>query len=75
VPYYATLTPDYLLRFLSNDIKHVANEIDALKDEIEIFSHAPALKAWLKSYKIPKNEGRDDFNDFFLDDLMPFGYK
>jgi hypothetical protein len=75
VPYYATLTPDYLLRFLSNDIKHVANEIDAIKDEIEIFSHAPALKAWLKSYKIPKNEGRDDFNDFFLDDLMPFGFK
>jgi hypothetical protein len=75
LPYYATLTPDYLLRFLTKDIKHVANEIDAIKDEIEIFSHAPALKAWLKSYKIPKNEGRDDFNDFFLDDLMPFGFK
>jgi hypothetical protein len=75
LPYYATLTPDHLLRSLSNDIKEIANEIDAIKDEIKTFSHAPALKAWLKSYKIPKNEGRDDFNDFFLDDLMPFGFK
>ena len=75
LPYYATLTPDYLLRTLSQDIKEIANKIDAIKDEIKTFSHAPALKAWLKSYKIPKNEGRDDFNDFFLDDLMTFGFK
>ena len=75
LPYYATLTPDHLLRSLTNDIKEIANEINAIKDEITTFSHAPALKAWLKSYKIPKNEDRDDFNDFFLDDLMPFGFK
>ena len=75
LPYYAALTPSHLLFSVSNDSKEVAIEINSIKDDLDVFSHAPALKSWLKGYKVPKNDGRDDFNDFFLDEIMPFGFK
>ncbi|WP_340124320.1 hypothetical protein [Methylobacter svalbardensis] len=75
LPFYALLTPKQLMSGLAKDIQELQAEITAIQNELEIFHNPASLKAWLKSYKIPKNAGHDDFDDLFFGDLMPFGFR
>jgi hypothetical protein len=75
LPFYTYLTPRQLITSLKHDLKSVKTDIDAIWKELETFQDPAALKAWLKSYKIPKKSGLDDFDDFFFDGMMPFGYR
>jgi hypothetical protein len=75
LPFYRYLTPRQLITSLKHDLKSVKTDIDAIRKELETFQDPAALKAWLKSYKIPKKSDLDDFDDFFFDGMMPFGYR
>lgn len=75
LPFYVLLTPKQLLQRLAKDIQELQEEIVSIQNELEIFHNPPSLKAWLKSYKIPKNYAHDDFDDLFFGDMMPFGFK
>jgi hypothetical protein len=75
LPFYTYLTPRQLIASLKHDLKSVNTDIDAIWKELETFQDPAALKAWLKSYKIPKKSDLDDFDDFFFDGMMPFGYR
>jgi hypothetical protein len=75
LPFYTYLTPRQLIASLKHDLKSVKTDIDAIRKELETFQDPAALKAWLKSYKIPKKSDLDDFDDFFFDGMMPFGYR
>ncbi|WP_262963694.1 J domain-containing protein [Methylobacter psychrophilus] len=75
LPFYVLLTPKQLLYRLAKDIQEVQGDIVAIQNELEMFHNPPALKAWLKNYKIPKNSDRDDFDDLLFGGMMPFGSK
>jgi hypothetical protein len=74
-PFYAQLTPKQLISGLAKDIQALQADIVDIQKDLEIFNNPASLKAWLKSYKIPKNTGHDDFDDLFFGDLMPFGFR
>ncbi len=75
LPFYAQLTPKQLMSGLAKDIQALQADIVDIQKDLEIFNNPASLKAWLKSYKIPKNTGHDDFDDLFFGDLMPFGFR
>ncbi len=75
IPFYAQLTPKQLMSGLAKDIQELQSEISAIQSELELFHNPASLKAWLKSYKIPKNTGHYDVDDLFFGDLMPFGFR
>jgi len=75
LPFYVLLTPKQLLQRQAKDIQELQEDIVAIQNELEIFHNPLSLKAWLKSYKIPKNSAHDDFDDLFFGDMMPFGFK
>ncbi|MGZ5054306.1 MAG: J domain-containing protein [Methylobacter sp.] len=75
LPFYAQLTPKQLMSRLAKDIQELQADIVAIQNELEIFHNPVSLKAWLKSYKIPKNTGHDDFDDLFFGGMMPFGFR
>jgi hypothetical protein len=54
------------------DIQILKEEIVAAQKELTEFQNPAVLKAWLKSYKIPKNTDFDDFDDLFFGSGMPF---
>jgi len=74
LPFYALLTPKQLMAILANDIEAVRADIAAVQKELETFQDPAALKAWLKSYKIPKASAQDDFDDLFFGGMMPFKF-
>jgi hypothetical protein len=74
LPFYALLTPKQLMTMLANDIKAVRKDMATVQKELEIFQDPAALKAWLKSYKIPKASAQDDFDDLFFGGMMPFKF-
>lgn len=65
LPYYSAVNPQSVLSELSRDIKQLKADITMLKKEIESFKNPASLKAWLKNYRIPKNNDYDIFDDFF----------
>lgn len=76
IPPFEQLTPKRLMLHLANDIRSVKRDIAALKQDLQTFRDLTNLKAWLKGYKIPKNQDLDDLDDFFLGGFMPpFGFK
>ncbi len=75
LPFYVLLTPKQLLLRLAKDIQELQGDIVAIQNELEIFHNPPALKAWLKTYKIPKNSDHDDFDNLLFGGMMPFGFK
>jgi septum formation inhibitor MinC len=75
LPFYALLSPRQLMAMLVQDIKKLQADITAIRKEIEAFQDPAALKAWLKSYKMPKKSVPDDLDDFIFDGMMPFEFK
>lgn len=69
LPPYAKLSPKYLLQQLTVDIQNMKYDIAQLRQDIQTFQDASALKAWLKSYKIPKGPRIEDLDDLFFDDF------
>lgn len=74
-PLYARLNPKTMMMTLEMDIRSLRHDIDSLKSEIELFKHQPSLKAFLKSYKIPKQRQADDFDDFLGGFLHPDNFR
>jgi chemotaxis protein histidine kinase CheA len=70
-PLFSRLHPKTMMMTLEQDIRSLRHDIDNLKDDIRMFRNLPSLKAFLKSYKIPKKRPEDDFDDFLGDFLHP----
>jgi hypothetical protein len=75
MPFYAPLSPKQLMSGLAQDIEEFQEDIIAIQKELEILQNPASLKAWLKSYKIPKKSRHDDFEDLLFGGMMPFGFK
>ncbi|WP_374086520.1 hypothetical protein [Methylomicrobium lacus] len=70
-PPLARLNPKTVLMSLEMDIRSLRSDIGKLKDELKLFKNTPSLKAFLKSYKIPRRRTADDFDDFIGGFLHP----
>jgi hypothetical protein len=70
-PFFASLSPKQLMLIVSSDIQTLKETIVAAQKELTEFQNPAAFKAWLKSYKIPKNTDFDDFDELFFGG-MPF---
>jgi hypothetical protein len=75
IPFYAPLSPKQLMSGLAQDIEELQQDIIAIQKELEILQNPVSLKAWLKSYKIPKESRHDDFDDLLFGGMKPFGFK
>lgn len=71
-PFYVSLSPKRLMTIVTEDIQTLQKEIVAAQKELEEFQNPTSLKAWLKSYKIPKNTDLDDFDDLLFGSGMMF---
>jgi hypothetical protein len=58
---FDTVTQKGLMSRLRGEIRDLRHRIAGLKDDLVALGDFQALKAWLKSYRIPKNQGMDDF--------------
>jgi DNA repair exonuclease SbcCD ATPase subunit len=54
IPPYMAFTPEILMRHLRFDIQEMGKNIRKIKRDLSDFKELPALKSWLKSYRIPK---------------------
>ncbi len=70
-PIFISLSPQRLMLQVSRDIQTLKETIVAAQKELTEFQNPAAFKAWLKSYKIPKNTDFDDFDELFFGG-MPF---
>ncbi|MGZ8160266.1 MAG: J domain-containing protein [Methylobacter sp.] len=75
LPFYTQLSPKQLLLHLANDIRQLQADLVDIQRELEDFQNPAALKAWLKTYKIPKKNDRDIFDDDFFGGMMPFDFR
>ncbi|MDO9106014.1 MAG: J domain-containing protein [Methylovulum sp.] len=73
--FYDRLSPQKLLLSLNNDIRQLQADIVSIKQDIDSLENPAAFKAWLKTYKIPKNTRQDDFDDLFFGGMMPFDFR
>ncbi len=64
---FGHLQPEQIIRKLDDDIIDVKDDIARIKANFEEFSSDQTLKAFLKTYKIPKTRDSDfDFNSLFM---------
>lgn len=63
---FLDLTPKKLIAKLEYDIQSMQHDIDRLKVDIGNFSIPQTLKAFLKTYKIPKPSREPSFEDLFF---------
>ncbi len=63
---FLDLTPEGLMKKLEYDIQSMQHDIDRLKVDIEDFSVPQTLKAFLKTYKIPKPPKQPSLEDFLF---------
>jgi len=75
LPFYTQLSPKQLLLHLANDIRDLQANLTDIRRELEDFQNPAALKAWLKTYKIPKKSAHDDFDDLFFGGMIPFDFR
>jgi hypothetical protein len=59
LPPFAALSPKQLVEILNADIRRIQRSIDDLREDLEALRDVNALKAWLKTYKIPKQDRED----------------
>jgi hypothetical protein len=64
IPPFGYLNPKSLMKCLDNDMKKLQFNIKYLQADIKLAQNSTALKAWLKSYRIPK--ASDDPFDFLF---------
>lgn len=65
LPPYAVLSPQAILLGLQKDMREMKRDIAGLKRELLMFKNHAALKAWLKSYSIPKEPDYDELEGLF----------
>ena len=73
LPFYNRLSPKQLLSFIEEDMRQVNAQIADIKKDLTFFDNAASFRAWLKTYKIPKSNRQDDFDNSFFSDL-PFDF-
>jgi len=49
----------------NNDLRELKSDIKAVKKNVKDLRDPATLKAWLKTYKIPKADELDNFGGFF----------
>ncbi|MDD2767832.1 MAG: hypothetical protein PHT19_03790 [Methylococcus sp.] len=59
LPPFAALSPKQLVEILNADIRRIQRSIDDLREDLEVLRDVNALKAWLKTYKISKQDRED----------------
>ncbi|MDO9161179.1 MAG: J domain-containing protein [Methylococcaceae bacterium] len=69
IPPYLLLSPKYLMQTLEGSVEDMKHDISQLQQDLQEFQDAPALKAWLKKYKIPKRPNIAGFDGLFFDDF------
>jgi len=57
---FDTVTPKGLKTLLQGEIRQLRQRIAGLKDQLVALGDPQVLKAWLKTYRIPKESGWDD---------------
>ena len=75
---YATITPKRLMSTLNEDIDRLQDEITRIRHDLVAFRDVNHLKAWLKEYRVPVDEGgmMDPLDGlFFGSELPPFGFR
>lgn len=60
---YEPLSPTQAMHVLQTDIQHIQQDIADLENDLASFQNVKNLKAWLKTYRIPRQA-------FFEDDLF-----
>lgn len=55
MPRYANFTPEILMGYLRRDIQGIKADIKKLKEDLSFLQDLSNLKAWLKSYRIPRD--------------------
>ena len=63
IPPYINLTPEILMGYLKRDIQEMNQIISEIKQDLSDFQEISAVKAWLKSYRIPKVTPYDTIDD------------
>ena len=71
MPPYRFLSPKLLLAILAKDTLQTERQIANAKVNLATCDNATELKAWLKTYKLPK---KPRFDDLTVDD-MPFYFQ
>lgn len=64
LPPYAQVTPKGLMDHLQADICQMKRQVAAIKQDLQTFQDIQRLKAWLKTYKIPRRQ-----------EVVGFGYE
>ena len=67
LPPYAQVTPKGLIDHLQADIRQLKRQVAAIKQDLQTFQDIQRLKAWLKTYKIPR---RQEVVGFGYDDIL-----
>jgi hypothetical protein len=65
IAYYEALTPKSLMTRLNRDIRELRYQILSLQSGLRDFGDIADLKAWLKSYRIPKSPPRPPMDFFY----------
>lgn len=56
---FAELSPKQLVEILNADIRRIQRSINDLREDLDVLRDVNALKAWLKTYKISKQDCED----------------
>jgi hypothetical protein len=63
IPPYVSFSPEILMSYLKRDIQEMNTSISEIKQDLSDFRELSAVKAWLKSYRIPKANPYDAMED------------
>lgn len=63
IPPYVVFTPEILMGYLKRDIHEMKKNIKEIKQDLSDFREPSAVKAWLKSYRIPKANPFDEVDN------------
>jgi hypothetical protein len=63
IPPYMSFSPEILMSHLKRDIQEMSQNIGEIKQDLNDFQDLSAVKAWLKSYRIPKANPYDAMDD------------
>ena len=74
IPPYINLTPEILMGYLKRDIQEMNQIISEIKQDLSDFQEISAVKAWLKSYRIPKVTPYDTIDDMMAAHNFRFWY-
>jgi len=71
---YVGFSPEILMRYLKRDIQEMNQNISEIKQDLSDFQEISVVKAWLKSYRIPKVTPYDAIYDMMAAYNFRFWY-